>query len=483
MDNVKRNFNDLYEYCCMKHFMSGNSPTGLLIVDQRGRKHFESYRGQDINKNLIDAVKYLKSKKQNKIDFSNSVAYIIGDANEKVLIHFLTLTNGMVTYLLLKNTEYISKDFLSNYTSVLLFEFSNYINESEYEVWWTDRMYKECYDIVKDRKFPVTIPGYNRPSLPTLWNLRVNEYNEDCNWDFYVIVRESQREMYEEATKDFKYVTIKSFPDEIINNAGAVRRTTQKWLYSKGVKATFQMDDDVSSLSYTRAGLKEDGVPKSDYVNHSIKRNPEFNSARVFAMWQVAMEKAMASDNVLISCGQQIAFSWKDDYCLSSKSYRLMRGPMTQVVCFNIEGLMNEKIFHNNNADVGFDDIDFTLRVIESGNRACCFPWLVYGCEALGGGNGDQVSEDKLKARFKSNQDKLKSIHDSKPYVSFRPKRNLDQVCIKWNSARKYCAELNGYDYDKFLNHSEYNIWQGGKLLDEARSFSYEVVSDYREDK
>lgn len=152
----------------MKHFMSGNSPTGLLIVDQRGRKHFESYRGQDINKNLIDAVKYLKSKKQNKIDFSNSVAYIIGDANEKVLIHFLTLTNGMVTYLLLKNTEYISKDFLSNYTSVLLFEFSNYINESEYEVWWTDRMYKECYDIVKDRKFPVTIPGYNRPSLPTL---------------------------------------------------------------------------------------------------------------------------------------------------------------------------------------------------------------------------------------------------------------------------------------------------------------------------
>jgi len=328
--------------------------------------------------------------------------------------------------------------------------------------WWTEEFADKAYDIVKDRKFPVTIPGYNRPALPTLWNLGVNKFTDEENWPFIIIVRESQKQMYEEATESMrKWVTIKAFPDEIINNAGAVRRTTQKWLNSEGVKATFQMDDDVQYLCYSSAGRKGDGYPKAQYV-----RGDKYKPCRALAMWQLAMEKAMREYNVFISCGQQIAFSWKEDYCWKESSMKMMCGPMTQVVCFNIEALCKEGIYHNNNADVGFDDIDFTIRVIQSGHTVCCFPWLVYGCEALGGGNGDKVSADKLRERFKKNQDTLKMNHSDKSFVSFRPKRGLDQCCLNFREARRYLNK--NYDYpENMIRDNNVDIWEDGGILNE----------------
>lgn len=331
--------------------------------------------------------------------------------------------------------------------------------------WWTEEFADKAYDIVRNRKFPVTIPGYNRPALPTLWNLGVDKFNDEFNWDFIIIVRESQKKMYEEATESMrKWVTIKSFPDDVINNAGAVRRTTQKWLNDNGVRATFQMDDDVQYLGYSVAGRKGDGYPKSMYT--SYKGDPH-KACKTLAMWQIAMEKAMDEYDIYISCGQQIAFSWKEDYCIQESSLQMMCGPMTQVVCFNVEGLCKSDIYHNNNADVGFDDIDFTIRVINSGHKVCCFPWIVYGCEALGGGNGDKVSADKLKERFKHNQEVLKKNHNDKYFVKFRVKRGLDQCCINFRAARKYLNDNFGEDCyrSEWIKSNKIDIWEGGRLL------------------
>lgn len=338
------------------------------------------------------------------------------------------------------------------------FEEENFVKNYQ---WWTNEFSDKAYDIVKDRKFPVTIPGYNRPALPTLWNFGVDKFTDDKNWDFIVIVRESQYDMYMEATKTMrKWVTIKSFPDDIINNAGAVRRTTQKWLNSLGIEATFQMDDDVQYLGWSFAGRKGDGYPKSKYC----KYDENHNVCDTLAMWQIAMEKAMKEYDIFISCGQQIAFSWKEDYCWKETSMKMMCGPMTQVVCFNIKRLCEENIYHNNNVDVGFDDIDFTIRVINSGHKVCCFPWLVYGCEALGGGNGDKVSADKLKERFKKNQDTLKANHSDKSFVKFRPKRGLDQCCLSFGEARRYLNR--NYDYpESMIRNNNIDIWEDGGLL------------------
>lgn len=332
--------------------------------------------------------------------------------------------------------------------------------------WWTQEFSEKAYDIVKDRKFPVTIPGYNRPALPTLKNLRVNEFTDEENWPFIIIVRDSQKEMYEEATKDVrKWVTIKSFPDEVINNAGAVRRTTQKWLNGLGVRAAFQMDDDVQYFCYSKCGRKEDGYPKSKYIS---PKTEEYHPCRALAMWQVAMEKAMDDYNILISCGQQIAFCWREDYCIKESSMQMICGPMTQVVCFNIEGLCKEGIYHKNNSDVGHEDIDLTIRVIESGNKVCCFPWIVYGCEALGGKGGlnDTSSNEALVRRFKISQELLKKNHSDKPFVRFRVKRGLDQCCINFRAARKYLNE--NFDYPEFMIRSnKIDIVEDGKLWEE----------------
>lgn len=466
-------FNDAYEYALM--FSEEPVKIGAILIDQRGNKVYSS--NENGNNPIIDLYNKTKDRRQNKINYSESIIYITDRLMDDETKEFLRYHEFKCVYYLIRkllgpeDPRYVKdKEFFAEIgVPVCIRNRDIIINEDNYKEWWTNVLYNSAYDLVKNRKFPVTIPGYNRPALPTLKNLGVGNYTEDLNWPFVVIVRESQKQMYEEATKDYKYVEIKAFPDEIINNAGAVRRTTQKWLNSLGIKATFQMDDDVGYLGYSYAGRKEDGYPKSQY--RRPKHDP-FSSARVLAMWQIAMEKAMALDDVVISCGQQIAFSWKDDYCRSSESYRLLRGPMTQVVCFNIEKLCKEGIYHNNNANVGFDDIDFTLRVIESGNKTCLFPWLVYGCEALGGGNGDSTTEEKLRERFKINQEKLKALHQDKPYVSFRPKRGLDQVCIRWRSARKYFVDNFGYP-KSIIDNSSYDLWNSGRLLEEAANMEY----------
>lgn len=331
--------------------------------------------------------------------------------------------------------------------------------------WWTTELYNHAYEIVKDRKFPVTIPCYNRPSLPTLRNLGVANYTDDCNWDFLLIVRESQYEMYHEATKQYKYVQIITFPDEVINCAGAARRTMQKWLFSHGYKGTFQMDDDVEMLTYALPGIRKDGFAKTDYAQR-------VHSARVLAMWQIMSEYAFQNHDACITCGMPVGFSWKPEYCREYGSYRPLFGACTQVVCFNIPKLVKEGIFHRNNNLVGFDDIDFTLRVIESGNLMVGLPSIIYGVEALGGGEGNVIPFEKLQERFVTNQNKLKSLHGDKPYVSYRVKRNLDQVCISWQRARTFFIEHYGYSPDlvKYMFH---DVWNNGELLKQAEANNY----------
>ena len=438
--------------------------TGVYESCEKTRKYCKATHSE------INAIRSMKHSLRKRFDskVSTAIMYVtrypcVNCANEIVNAGIKTVNYGGIQEI---STE-VKKIF--DEAGVIYTHYPEYDFEGEsikdYK-WWTVKFAEKAYNIVKNRKFPVTIPGYNRPALPTLWNFGVDKFNDEKNWNFIVIVRESQYDMYMKATESFrKWVTIKSFPDEVINNAGAVRRTTQKWLNSQGIEATFQMDDDVQYLGWSCAGRKEDGYPKSQYIR---PKDNNYNVCDALAMWQLAMEKAMKEYDIFISCGQQIAFSWKEDYCWKESSMQLMCGPMTQVVCFNIKRLCEEGIYHNNNVDVGFDDIDFTIRVINSGHKVCCFPWLVYGCEALGGGNGDKATKEKLQERFKHNQEVLKSNHSDKPFVKFRVKRDLDQCCLDFRAARKFLNE--SYDYpEEFIKANKVDIWEDGGLINENK--------------
>ena len=184
----------------------------------------------------------------------------------------------------------------------------------------------------------------------------------------------------------------------------------------------------------------------------------DVNSARVFAMWQLAMEESIKRDNVVISCGMPIAFCWKNEYCQQAQSYQLSRGAMTQVVCFNVEELTKSGIYHKHNPEVGFDDIDFTIRCLEAGKNVCCYPWLVEKCEPMGQG----AIVGNLQERFIKNNNILKQNHGDKPsWVKFREKRELDQCCIYFPGVRKMQVEKGFWKNNEY----QFNIYENGKLI------------------
>jgi len=273
---------------------------------------------------------------------------------------------------------------------------------------------------------------------------------DDLNWPIFIFVRTSQKEIYENSTKDYKYVKIIDFPDALISNAGAVRRASQKWLYSQGYSIALQGDDDCTLLTYSRKATKGDGSPKAGYVENT-------NICKVLAMWQLAMERAIERDNVYLSCSMPVGFSWKPDYCMSYDSYLLSRGSFTNIICWNLKGLVEDRIFYRDNPLVGLDDIDMEIRVIESGHNLCNFTWLVNSGDTMSSGQSMEV----LQKRFKECQDKLRSFHEHLEWVHFREKRNLDQVCVYFPGVRKWQKEQGYRDTTDYI----YDIWEGGELI------------------
>jgi len=473
-------YNELYEYArlrttCLNDFNS------IMLKSESGNTMLHCGCDYEVNCKLINetcpssncninSVQYVlreliekteaNTRVRNKFDRKTDTLYILEFLNEKDANYIVEKGFKKVVYyggLFSKRVEEIFASSDVNFTHI--------VGLVGKDTWWSDQLFEEAYDIVKDRKIPLTIPGYNRPELPVLERLKFYEMDEELNWPVIVFVRESQKAEYVEATQKYKYVTIHDFPDELISNAGAVRRMSQRWLYKQGYPLAFQMDDDVNNLTYTHEGMKADGYPKSQYVT-PMKGKPV---AKVLAMWQIAMERAVASDNVMISGGMPIAFCWKDGYCESVKSYSLSRGSLTQVFCLNITGMCENNLFYNDNKDCGLDDIDMTVRVLDRGFNVCTFSWLVYGCDAMG---APGQPFEQIQDRFRSHQEKLKEIHGEKPWLSFREKRNLPQCCITWKAVRRMQKE-NGY---RSVDQYEFNIWEDGKLLDQARNNSYTHV-------
>lgn len=440
---------------------NNNPYPGILFVAENG-EHWKPWMkvldGKDPINQLMWTIMERPIKK--RPDLSKGTLYVAGNLTDEfiTIIENETTINKIVYY---SNEDYANKDMHNRFTFERVNEKLGKLDKDR--KWWTHEFYENAYEIVKDRKWPVCLPCYNRPELPAAHLLEIGNYTEDLNYDWYIFVRETQRKMYEDATKEFKYLHIIDFPDDEINNAGAVRRHIQDYVNNVLKKpCCFEIDDDTQLLTYLYDGFKENGDPKSEYraprVNNKMGNSMEINTARVFAMWQLAMEEAVERDNVVISCGMPIAFSWKNEYCQQYQSYQLSRGAMTQVVCFNVKKLCEEGIYHKNNADCGFDDIDFTIRCLDAGLNVCCFPWLVEKCEPLGQG----AITGNLEQRFINNNNKLKELHSDKPsWVKFREKRKLDQCCIYFPGVRKMQLERGFWKDDEY----QFNIYNNGKLI------------------
>lgn len=448
---------------------NGSRYPGVLFVDKDGnhwKPWMKALEGQNPINQLMDVINEKPVRK--RPDMSQGTLYVAGDLTDELvsLIEKETTVKNIVYY---SDQDYANKEMHDHFTFERLSKNLGELNQER--KWWTHEFYDNAYEIVKDRKYPICLPCYNRPDVPAILNLGVDKYTDDCYYDWYLFVRETQYDMYndywnKEEYKEYrKYIHIIPTIDTEINSAGKVRARIQKWAYDNNYIGIFEIDDDTELVSYLYDGFKENGDPKSEYraprVNNKMGNSMEVNSARVFAMWQLAMEEAIKRDDkIAISSGMPISFSWKNEYCQQCESFQLSRGALTQVVCFNIKKLVESDIWHKHNPEVGFDDIDFTIRCLESGLDVCDFPFIIYKCEPMG--QGAIVGD--LKERFIRNNNKLKENHGSPEkasWIKFREKRDLDQCCIYFPGVRKMQLEKGFWENNEY----KFNIYNCGELI------------------
>lgn len=452
-------YTKLYEYTAMYSKQRTSMILGALFQDVTKNRSFlgclddlELCPAEDDHIDPIDALMQRINSRKN-VDIPNGVLYLTYPINTSTANKIIENGFKSVVYANLYDINPKTIETLNN-NGITVARFDSDIMHQTYDntkdEWWTDKFYNSAYDVVKDRKAPFTIISYNNPTVPTLKNFKVDQMTEDCNWPFIVFVRDSQKQMYEEQLAKYKYVSVVSFPDETISNAGAVRRASQKWLYDQGYTIALQSDDDCNLLTYSRPGYQGNGLPKAQYVDNT-------NICKIIAMWQLAMEEAIERDNVYLSCSMPVGFSWKADYCMSHCSYLVSRGSFTNIICWNLKGLVEDGIFYRDNPEVGLDDIDMEIRVVASGHNVCNFVWLANGGDAMSSGSSLEI----LQQRFKECQDKLRSFHGELPWVKFRVKRGLDQVCVDFPAVRRWQVEQGIRNTPEYI----YDIWNDGLLL------------------
>ena len=264
-------------------------------------------------------------------------------------------------------------------------------------MFWTEELYEKAYDIVKDRKFPIVIPSYNRPD-PIVIKKYFNDFTEEYNWPVWFIVRDSQKNEYSKYLNENKYIKLVSFPDDQINDFGKVKMKCLTYAYDQGYKRIFSMDDDMYSLGINTKTLTRTGnyaarpIKSTDYekyepiknnLNEIIETNEKYNpskycnSSKFFAVWQLASEICFDKYNALIVFPNIKSYSWPLDNIDEEASVRLICGK-SPAHCLNVEEIIKRPYKYESDRAVGFSDLDFMINLYENKDISCQLPWLYY---------------------------------------------------------------------------------------------------------
>ena len=322
---------------------------------------------------------------------------------------------------------------------------------------WSNTLYENAYDIVKDRLFPVVIPTYNRPNcgfLKWVTNVVVPGYE----YPIYLIVRKSQQEMYEssEYVKYNDYIHVKSFPDELIDDIGKVRQQIVN-AFSKQYDCLFMFDDDITNFCHSVPWHRSNGEPKAQ----SVKTK---NFGKTMAMWQIAMEYAVKKYNVTFSTGMLQGFSWVPEFVNVEHSIRLLSGLPTLAVCVNVKNLKENNLNYRTLIGNGHDDLDLYIRCLQKGLVSAEFRWMTYSSPGIG---TDILHFNSVHERFKIQQEEMYANYKDVEFVKFYTPRGLPNVGINWRKLLEYYKEHNFGDYSSIRQQ---DIWRNGKLLEEAKN-------------
>lgn len=262
---------------------------------------------------------------------------------------------------------------------------------------WTEELYDRAYETVKDRKWPIVIPSYNRPDFITQ---KLFKFTEEENWPVYVVIRESQRDLY---SVKYPYVTYITVPDRIIRNIGNTRAFIVRWAKAVGFDYIFMLDDDIKSFKYSISGTTKKGLPKAKVVDTSF--------SRYMAMWQVSSE---ALPDFILNGPILEQFAWTAD-CIDPDKCVDATSLVINAVCVNLKKMQDLGLNYGDNTIVGHEDIEMAIQAFEHGLPCVKFKFLTYRVNP-----SDLWGYSSMAERFQRQYDIMYHNHQGKSYVCFR---------------------------------------------------------------
>ena len=220
--------------------------------------------------------------------------------------------------------------------------------------YWTYDFYNLAINKI-DYKIPIVVPSYNR--YENNYFLEMVKAGRLHNWPIFVVVRESQKDLYE-ANYNLPNVSFLAFKDDEINNIGKTRMTIVKYFTKHDYDSVFVFDDDCD-LYFKALAIRNDEVTLSRYsVDKSMN-----DLTNIFAMWQLTHEYLI---NKYLGCW--VTHPNFTDFIFMSKygenhSYAV-GASAAGAVCLNLKLLKKYNLNYVSSENTGHEDIDLLIRAL-----------------------------------------------------------------------------------------------------------------------
>lgn len=313
------------------------------------------------------------------------------------------------------------------------------MNKSAYEhvsKYWLIDFYNCAYENVTN-KIPVVVPSYNRyENNLFLDNVRKNMHED---WPIYVVVRQSQKKLYEKHYGDLANVTFVAFKDEDINNIGKTRIKIVEY-FTKRFDNIITVDDDLTMVVKTKAKSTNPTykIPEKLFLNKKLN-----DPARIFAMWQLCHEHLITKYE-----GCYCTYAYIDNFVIDlayseNRSYN-MGGKAICAVCLNLKRMKKHKLNYLSSTETGHEDIDLIIRAMDHKMYPISIKCIAFhGCIS----NVSVITRDMnfktVKERVLYQNKLLVTKYSSNPYVSLNKRDNL---LFNWN---KYLKDI-GFNQPKY---------------------------------
>lgn len=240
----------------------------------------------------------------------------------------------------------------------------NKIEKPRREHQWTTEYLEESKKINTKDIFPIVIPSYQRG----INSLTINMVKNHPELNVILYIYKDDYENYREVLENYPHIT--AVLCEGFRGLAPKRVFINNDMLAKGYKRFFVVDDDISTLYYTIHGKTNSG----DYKAAKVQLNP----TDFFRMWQYIVTEKAKERIAVCGCIAETG-AWAQDLRVMDDIIYL--AGQCQMVYIDAELCAEHGV--NYRKDAGWEDYDFSLRVIYAGLNSCQIRYLTYSTPAM----------------------------------------------------------------------------------------------------